>query len=125
MFICTANNKADIDPALLDRMELIEFRDYTLEERTHITTNYLMPKVLSFYKLESFNIVFDPTLIDVLCKNSIQIRQIEKDIAKLLRMAAVKIHVHGSERVIIDSDFSDQVLNKYKSKNKPIGFGGR
>jgi hypothetical protein len=84
-----------------------------------------MPKVLSFYKLESFNIVFDPTLIDVLCKNSIQIRQIEKDIAKLLRMAAVKIHVHGSERVIIDSDFSDQVLNKYKSKNKPIGFGGR
>lgn len=123
MFICTANNKEDIDPALLDRMEFIEFREYTEEERLHICTKYLIPKVLGDYNLEHSNIHFDPTVVDLICQNTVQVRQIEKDIAKLLRMAAVHIYVYDQHKVVIDSEFADKVLNKRKKNKSTIGFG--
>ncbi|MFM8787061.1 MAG: LON peptidase substrate-binding domain-containing protein, partial [Bacteroidota bacterium] len=52
LFIATANSLAPIQPALLDRMEIIEINGYTLEEKTEIARKYLIPKQLEAHGLD-------------------------------------------------------------------------
>ena len=52
MFIATANSLNTIQPALRDRMEIIEINGYTLEEKTEIARKHLLPKQLKEHGLK-------------------------------------------------------------------------
>src|SRR5690606_36661141 len=60
LFITTANTVSSIPPALLDRMELIEFPGYILEEKVAIANQLLIPKQLEETGLEEEQILFQP-----------------------------------------------------------------
>ena len=87
MFICTANNTKDISPPLLDRLESIEFRDYSTEEKIIIITNYIIPQIISDFCLDDYDISFTPTLIEYLAKK-FQLRKNKKIISRPLRYSA-------------------------------------
>ena len=53
MFVATANSLLNIQPALLDRMEIIEINGYTLEEKIQIAKKHLLPKQLIEHGLNS------------------------------------------------------------------------
>ena len=55
LFIATANSLGGVQPALLDRMEIIDVNGYTVEEKVQIAKKHLIPKQISEHGLEKSN----------------------------------------------------------------------
>lgn len=94
LFICTANDINGIPGPLRDRVEIVEFRDYTQDERLHILRDYLLPKNLAAYCLTNHDIDIPDMVLDSISK-TVQVRDMERQLQKLLRVAAVEIEVDG------------------------------
>ena len=122
MFICTANYEENIPPALRDRFEIVEFREYTPEERREILKSFLIPEVIEDFSLSTFDIEFTE---DSLTRISLQagVRDIKRTVQKLLRKAAVKIVVDEQPSVEITEADVNKILKTKKSK-RSIGFSG-
>ncbi len=94
MFITTANDISNIQPALKDRMEMIPVSGYLAEEKMEIAKNYLIPKQLKEHGLEKGQMKIDKAALkDIIEKYTHEsgVRGMEKQIAKLARVTAKKI----------------------------------
>ncbi|MFM7587830.1 MAG: endopeptidase La, partial [Bacteroidota bacterium] len=88
LFIATANSLAHIQPALLDRMEIIEINGYTLEEKTEIARKYLIPKQLEAHGLDRNDLRIPPAMVRHLIEAYTResgVRSLDKKIASLVR----------------------------------------
>lgn len=88
LFIATANSLQPIQPALLDRMEVIEINGYTLEEKLEIAKKYLIPKQLEEHGLTKKDVVIAPKIIRAIIEGYTResgVRSLDKKIAALVR----------------------------------------
>ena len=116
-FIATANYIEKIPKPLLDRLDIIEFRFYTEEERTHILQKYMIPKAFREYCLEDFEIVFDPeTIIKLVSSKSIRV--MEKNLKSILRFLVKSYLQTGQKEFNITPDF----LKFNLDTTKTMGF---
>lgn len=94
LFITTANNISNIQPALKDRMEMIAVNGYLAEEKMEIAKNYLLPRQIEEHGLEKSQLKIDKSalaaIIDEYTRES-GVRGLEKQLAKLARVTAKKI----------------------------------
>lgn len=94
LFITTANNISSIQPALRDRMEMINVSGYLAEEKMEIARGYLIPKQTEEHGLKKNELKIDKTalatIIDEYTHES-GVRGLEKQIAKIARVTAKKI----------------------------------
>ncbi len=94
LFITTANSISPIQPALLDRMELINVTGYLAEEKMEIAKKFLVPKQLEEHGIAKNALKIDKAalaaIIDEYTHES-GVRGLEKQIAKLARVTAKKI----------------------------------
>ena len=94
MFITTANSTSPVQPALLDRMELINVSGYLAEEKMEIAKNFLLPKQLKEHGIDSKSLKISAAglkaIIDEYTHES-GVRGLEKQIAKIARVTAKKI----------------------------------
>ncbi|MGH2543212.1 MAG: endopeptidase La, partial [Ardenticatenaceae bacterium] len=91
MFIATANVLYTIPPALLDRMEIIEFSGYIEEEKLEISRNFLIPRQLDKHGLEGANMGFSEHALRRLVREytcEAGVRNLEREIANICRKAA-------------------------------------
>ena len=94
MFITTANDISTIQPALRDRMEMINVTGYLAEEKYHIAKNFLLPKQLGEHGLGKGAIKLSKDTINAVISDYTResgVRGLEKQIAKICRMVAKKI----------------------------------
>ena len=94
MFITTANNIETIQPALKDRMEMINVSGYLAEEKLEIAKNYLVPKQLEEHGIEEGQIrLGKETLTKIIEEYTREsgVRGLEKQIAKIARVPARKM----------------------------------
>ena len=94
LFITTANGISTIQPALKDRMEMINVTGYLAEEKLEIARNYLVPKQLEEHGLKKDGLEIDPEcLSDIIDEYTHEsgVRGLEKQIAKIARVTAKKI----------------------------------
>ncbi len=94
LFITTANGISTIQPALKDRMEMINVTGYLAEEKLEIAKAYLVPKQLEEHGLKKDELRIDKDclagIIDEYTHES-GVRGLEKQIAKIARVTAKKI----------------------------------
>jgi ATP-dependent Lon protease len=92
MFIATANSLSTIQPALLDRMEIIEVSGYTLEEKVQIGLRYLLPKQVAQHGLHKSAVKLPKTTMQHLVAGYTResgVRGLDKQIAKVVRHYAM------------------------------------
>ncbi|WP_185866326.1 endopeptidase La [Blattabacterium cuenoti] len=94
LFIATANSLSNIQPALIDRMEVIEMNGYTVEEKTQIVKKHILPKQLKENGLKKSDLILGTQQIEKVIESYTResgLRTLEKHMAKLARYAAKHI----------------------------------
>jgi ATP-dependent Lon protease len=94
MFIATANNLGSIQPALRDRMEIINVSGYTIEEKAMIAQKHLLPKQLEEHGLGSKDLKLNKAILEAIVEGYTResgVRSLEKQVAKAVRYVAKSI----------------------------------
>ncbi len=94
LFIATANTTSTISPALLDRMEIIDVSGYLVEEKLEIAKRHLVPKQLREHGLPKAKLKFTQAALQNIIESYTResgVRQLDKQIAKVIRVVAKKI----------------------------------
>ena len=94
MFIATCNNLSNIQPALRDRMEIIEVNGYTVEEKLEIAKRHLVPKQIEESGLKKSQFKISDKILEFLIDTYTAesgVRNLEKKISKIARNTAVHI----------------------------------
>ncbi len=105
LFIATANSLETIQPALRDRMEIIEITGYTLEEKVQIAKKHLIPKQRTEHGLTGKDITIDNKalvkIIDHYTRES-GVRNLERKIGSVVR--------HIAKKKAMDIEFKPKIL---------------
>jgi len=94
LFIATANSLSTIQPALLDRMEIIDISGYSLEEKAEISRRHLIPKQLKEHGLKQNAATLSPALLQYVIQKYTResgVRALDRTLAGIMRSVAKKV----------------------------------
>ncbi|GEQ86535.1 Lon protease [Patiriisocius marinistellae] len=127
MFIATSNSLSTIQPALRDRMEIINVTGYTIEEKVEIAKQHLLPKQLEEHGLTKEHLKVGKAQLEKIVEGYTResgVRGLEKQIAKTVRFAAMKIAMEEEYEVKVTNEALIEILgppkmerNKYESND--------
>ncbi len=127
MFIATANNLSTIQPALRDRMEIINVTGYTIEEKVEIAKRHLLPKQLEEHGLTKKDLKIGKRQLEKIVEGYTResgVRSLEKQIAKVVRYAAKSIAMEEAYNVTVSNEDIEKILgparlerDKYESND--------
>ena len=117
LFIATSNTLSTIQPALLDRMEIIQVSGYTLEEKIAIGKKYLVPKQIKEHGLNVNDIKIGKLVLKKMVSGYTSesgVRGLDKTIAKVIRNRAKSIAMEETFEVSVDAKHIEDVLGPEK-----------
>ena len=127
MFIATSNSLNTIQPALLDRMEIINVTGYTIEEKVEIAKRHLLPKQLKEHGLTEKDLKIGKPQLEKIVEGYTResgVRGLEKQLAKMVRHAAKNIAMEEDYNIKVTNDDIIEVLggpklerDKYENNN--------
>jgi ATP-dependent Lon protease len=127
MFIATSNNLNSIQPALLDRMEIINVSGYTIEEKVEIAKRHLLPKQLKEHGLKTNHLKIAKPQLEKIVEGYTResgVRGLEKQIAKTVRYAAKNIAMEEQYNIKVTNEDVIEILgspklerDKYENNN--------
>ena len=123
-FIATANNLGAIQPALLDRMEIIDVSGYTSEEKVEIAKRHLVPKQLENHGLTKDQFSIGKPELKAVVEGYTResgVRSLDKKVAKLIRHSAKDIAMGDAEVVKIEKDAIGTILGPSRERDSYEG----
>ncbi|MCK6649322.1 MAG: endopeptidase La, partial [Bacteroidia bacterium] len=124
MFIATANSLSSIQPALRDRMEIIEITGYTIEEKIEIAKRHLLPKQLQEQGVKKDQLNLNKAMLEYIIENYTResgVRGLEKVIAKVVRNAAKSIAMEQKYNVDVTEKDLTKILGPAHEKDRYQG----
>ncbi|WP_341659390.1 endopeptidase La [Blattabacterium cuenoti] len=128
LFIATANSLSHIQPALIDRMEVIEMNGYTVEEKTQIVKKHILPKQLKDNGLKKSDLILGTKQIEKVIESYTResgLRTLEKQISKLARYVAKHIAMNKKYVKHLSIEKIEKILgipndpDRYEDNNVP------
>ncbi|WP_298346031.1 endopeptidase La [uncultured Algibacter sp.] len=127
MFIATSNSLSTIQPALRDRMEIINVTGYTIEEKVEIAKRHLLPKQLKEHGLTDKHLKIGKPQLEKIVEGYTResgVRGLEKQVAKMVRYAAKNIAMEEDYNIKVSNEDITEVLggpklerDKYENNN--------
>ncbi|MDG1475726.1 MAG: AAA family ATPase, partial [Vicingaceae bacterium] len=124
LFVATANELSTIQPALRDRMEIIEITGYTVEEKIEIANQHLIPKLLKNHGIKKKDLNLSKANLEKIITDYTResgVRGLEKKIAKVIRNRAKLIALEEEFEVKISKEEVLKILGPGHSKDKYQG----
>jgi len=113
MFIATANSLSSIQPALLDRMEIIDVNGYTIEEKIEIAKQHLVPKQREAHGLKPKEVVIKNDILEKLIEDYTResgVRALEKKIGSVIRGVAKTIAMGEEHTPLVNKKELEKIL---------------
>jgi len=107
LFIATSNSLNTIQPALLDRMEVIEMNGYTIEEKTEILRQHLLPKQLKEHGLDLKTISIPKKVMEFIITKYTResgVRRLDKEVATIVRNIA--------KSIVLEEEFNEKLTEE-------------
>lgn len=121
LFIATANNIASIQPALRDRLEIVDLSGYAVEEKIEIAKRHLLPKQKSAHGLDKYNFsIKDPVLrklVEDYTRES-GVRELDRMLASVMRSQAKELALKGKLKTQITPKDLERILGKSRYSNE-------
>ena len=107
MFIATSNNMSAIQPALIDRMEVIKMSGYTIEEKLEIAHRHLFPRQLREHGLNTKQLTIGKKQLEKIIEGYTResgVRGLEAKIAQVIR--------HAAKSIAMDEEYNKKVTDE-------------
>ena len=117
LFIATANSLNTIQPALRDRMEIIQISGYSMEEKVEIAKKHLIPKQREEHGLKAKNIKISPKIIKQIVQDYTResgVRSLNRQMAGIMRATAKKVAMEEKYDVSLSEEMVRTILGPTK-----------
>lgn len=122
MFIATSNSLSTIQPALRDRMEIINMSGYTIEEKIEIAKNFLLPKQLKEHGLTTKDLQIGKKQLEKIVTGYTResgVRGLDKTIAQMVRYAAKSVAMEEDYNIkVTDADIIEVLKSPRMERDK-------
>lgn len=129
LFIATANDLQGIQPALRDRLEIIDLSGYAVEEKEQIAQRHLLPKQMEMHGLPKQSVKVSKQVMINLIENYTResgVRELDRQLASIMRSFAKDLAIKGKVKGILTAKDLTRILGKprysneiYKTVNMP------
>lgn len=126
LFIATANSLQEIQPALRDRLEIIQLTGYSLEEKIEIAKRHLIPKQKEAHGLKKQKLRFtDKALTHIIQDYTREsgVRELDRILASLMRNIARRVAMEEAVPASVSPAFVEEVLGKPRFSNEVYAKG--
>ena len=121
LFIATANNLQNIQPALRDRLEIIDLSGYAIEEKIEIAKRHLLPKQKDAHGLKDLNFKISDTVIEKIITDFTResgVRDLDRQLASIMRNLAKTYAMKGTLKPTISQGDVIRILGKSRFSNE-------
>lgn len=121
LFIATANNLQTIQPALRDRLEIIELSGYAVEEKIEIAKRHLIPKQLEAHGLKSSKFKIGDKVLERLIQDYTResgVRELDRHLAGIMRFQAKELAMNGAIKPSLTVEDIEKILGKQRFSNE-------
>ena len=121
LFITTANNIQNIQPALRDRLEIIDLSGYAVEEKVEIAKRHLLPKQREAHGLDKINFKLNDKVIEKIIESYTResgVRELDRQLASIMRYQAKEYAIKNKIKPVLTSADVEKILGSSRYSNE-------
>jgi ATP-dependent Lon protease len=121
LFIATANNFQNIQPALRDRLEIIDLSGYAVEEKIEIAKCHLLPKQKDLHGLKSSNFKINDRVLEKIIQDYTResgVRELDRQLASIMRYQARQLVLKGKLKSTLTAEDIEKIIGKPRYSNE-------